>query len=126
MKQTLPVIEVAADVFVKVLETTPNGANEPRFGAVWANAEADTASSATRASPGRYAILLMRASVTAVSWRKKELARLACEFIFFLGCDDAKQSNAGESNREVRETAKFARAFPHPKCPTCLELCSVR
>ena len=115
VKQTLPVITVPADVLLRVLETTPNGANEPRFGAVWANAEADTTSSATRASLERYAILLIGASVAAVSWRRKELARLASKFIFFLGYGDALNSN-----RVVRETAKFARAFPHTKCPTCI------
>ena len=97
VEQTSPVIAVCVAMLelVKVLETTAKVLVDPSGGAVWANPGADMASSATRASSLRYAILLMRTSVTAVSWRRKELARLASGFIFFLGCGDAKQFNAG-------------------------------
>src|SRR3982751_93407 len=51
VKQTCPLMIVCGAVleFVKVLETTPNGAVVPRLGAIWARAEVETRRLAARA-----------------------------------------------------------------------------
>ena len=57
VKHRLPLITVPADVLTRVVETTPNGASVPRFGAVAAVTPKETDIIATNARPALNAIV---------------------------------------------------------------------